>query len=282
MRQDIARTKEQARRVERTTTPRQPGVRRYAKKVAKKALAREKKLERYLDSEERAEKPKATWGLKVDFGEMPRGGQNVIVLEGLGHRFDADWLFRDVHLTLRHGERIAVLGPNGSGKSTLLKCITGEIAPAEGEVRIGTSARIGYLPQGQEGLDSQDTPLALIRRIRPVSETDARHLLHFFLFAGDEVFVPVRSLSYGQRARLLLAAIVAQGANCLILDEPLNHLDIPSRERFEEALGAFPGAVLVTGHDRAFIDRFTNGVWALEAGTVNVYVDREEMMRVRM
>jgi ATP-binding cassette, subfamily F, member 3 len=280
MEQDIARTKEQARSVERTTTPREPQVRRYAKKVAKKALSREKKLDRYLESDERVERPRSSYRLKLDFGEMPRGGQEVITLKHLGHHYGGDWLFRDAAMTLMHGERIAVLGPNGSGKSTLLKCIVSDLPAAEGIVRIGANVRIGYMPQGQDGLNLDETPLQMILRARPMSETDARNLLHFFLFAGDEVFVPIRSLSYGQRARLILASIVCAGANCLILDEPLNHLDIPSRERFEEALDSFPGAVLVTAHDRAFIDRIATGVWALEDGRVRMYSDRDEMVRL--
>jgi ATP-binding cassette subfamily F protein 3 len=282
IRQDIARTREHANSVERSTTPRQPGVRRYAKKVMRKALSREKKLERYLESDERVEKPRAAYQLKLGFGVMPRSGQEVIRLKNLGHTFDGiHWLFRSVNLTLQHGERIALLGPNGSGKSTLIRALLGEISPAEGSTEIGAGVRVGYMPQGQQGLDPEETPMDLILRTRPMSETEARGLLHYFLFAGDEVIMPARDLSYGQRARLLLARVVVAGANCLILDEPLNYLDIPSRERFEAALDAFPGAVLFTGHDRAFIDRLASGIWSVESGGVRPYVDREEMLRLR-
>ncbi|HOA23351.1 MAG TPA: ABC-F family ATP-binding cassette domain-containing protein [Aggregatilineales bacterium] len=278
--EDIHRTKMQAKSVEMTTTPRTPGPRRYAKKVAKKALAREKKLERYLASDERVEKPERHWGLKFDFGEMPRSGQEVLTLKGVGHTFDGvNWLFRDASATLRHGERIALLGPNGSGKSTLLRIIMGEIAPREGSVRLGANVRLGYMPQKQEALDPAATPLDVILRTAPMTETDARSFLHFFLFAGDDVFVPVGRLSYGERARLLLARLVAMGANCLVLDEPINHLDIESRERFEEALDAFPGTVLATVHDRAFIDRFATGIWAIEGGGLRHYIDRDEMRK---
>ena len=280
IRGDIHRTKMHAMSVELTTTPRQPNIRRYAKKVAKKAKAREKKLERYLESEERVDKPQQSWGLKLDFGDMPRGGQDVMTLQHVGHTFDGDrWLFRDVSLTLRHGERIALLGPNGTGKSTLIRIMLNELMPSEGNVRPGANIRFGYQPQTQDSLIPTDTALSTIRKATSMTETDARNLLHFFLFAGDDVFVPVEGLSYGQRARLLLARIVVQGANALILDEPLNHLDIPARERFEAALDQFPGAVLVTGHDRAFIDRYATGIWSLENGTVRTYLNREEMMR---
>jgi ATP-binding cassette subfamily F protein 3 len=103
-----------------------------------------------------------------------------------------------------------------------------------------------------------------------LSETDARNFLHFFLFAGDEVFTPIADLSYGERARLLLAKLIVAGANCLILDEPVNHLDIPSRERFEQALDSFPGTVIAAAHDRAFIARFASRVWRLEDGLLRM------------
>jgi ATP-binding cassette subfamily F protein 3 len=273
---DIQRTRQQAQRTENTT--KHDFYRRRAKKVAQKAKARERKLERALESDDQVEKPAQRWNLKLDFGEMPRGGQEVIVLQGVGHLYEGqNWLFREADLMLTHGERIVLLGPNGSGKSTLLHIIIGDLAPAEGQVKIGANVRLGYMPQGQESLDLDATPLSLIRQAAPLNETDARSFLHFFLFPGDEVFVPIGSLSYGERARLLLATLVLEGSNCLVLDEPLNHLDIPSRERFEAALDAFPGTVLAAVHDRAFIDRFASGIWALRDGTLRRTIDRAAM-----
>ena len=133
--------------------------------------------------------------------------------------------------------------------------------------------------QKQDTLEADTTPLALIRSVAPMTETEARNFLHYFLFAGDDVFLTVEKLSYGERSRLLLAKLIAEGANCLILDEPINHLDIPSRERFEEALNAFPGAILVAIHDRAFIDRFATAVWSIEDATIRHYQDRQQMLR---
>ena len=103
-----------------------------------------------------------------------------------------------------------------------------------------------------------------------MNETEARNFLHYFLFEGDDVFTPVGQLSYGERARLILAKLVVSGVNCLVLDEPVNHLDIPSRERFEAALDAFPGTVLVAVHDRAFIERFASALWVLGEGTIRL------------
>lgn len=274
---DIQRTKQQAQRTEQATID--DHARRLSKKVARKAKARERRLRRLLASEDRIEKPRLKWHLKLDFGDMPRGGQVVVRLDGVGHRFDDRRLFRDVDLTLQHGERIALLGRNGTGKTTLLRIIAGQLAPTEGEAHIGANVRLGYMSQEQEGLDPEGTPLSIIRRMAPMTETEARSLLHYFLFAGDDVFVPIRKLSYGERARLILAKLIVAGANCLLLDEPINHLDIPARQRFEAALDVFPGTVLAVVHDRAFIDRFATGIWAVEAGMIHRYVDRRDIPR---
>lgn len=233
-------------------------------------MARAKHLERRIETlltTDQLDKPKAGYRLKLDFGEPLRSGQIVVALDEVGHRFGA-WLFRHVNLVLRHGERIALVGPNGSGKTTLLRIIVGQIASTEGQVEPGANVRIGYMPQEQETLDPALTPLALVRALAPLGETDARHLLHQFLFEGDDVFTPSGKLSYGERARLILAKLVLERSNVLVLDEPINHLDIPSRERFQDALEQFPGTVLVAVHDRAFIQRFATARWSIRDGTV--------------
>jgi ATP-binding cassette subfamily F protein 3 len=118
-----------------------------------------------------------------------------------------------------------------------------------------------------------------VRRAAALSETDARSFLHFFLFSGEDVFVPVGRLSYGERARLALGVLVLQGCNLLLLDEPINHLDIPSRERFEEALESFEGTILAVVHDRYFVERFATGIWTVSGGTVRRFVDLEDLYR---
>jgi len=282
---DIARTKAQARHTQESTA--NDHLRRLSKKVALKAKARETRLRRYLDSQERIEKPKPSWQMKLEFGarSAPRGGQIVVALDDLGFAFAGEgdhtgrpsWLFRHANLMLRYAERIALIGPNGSGKTSLLRVIAGELPPTEGSVKIGANVRIGYMPQEQETLDANATPLSLIRAVAAMSETEARHFLHFFLFEGDEVFTRIGALSYGERARLLLARLVVSGVNCLLLDEPINHLDIPSRARFAAALDAFPGAILIATHDRAFIDQFATRIWSPQDGTLRALLDRAEM-----
>ena len=268
MKQDVARTKQQALQVELSTTPRQPGVRRYAKKVAQKAASREKKLDRYLESDERVDKPKLGWQMKLEFGDAPTSGQDVLELADVSVGYGENVLLRDINLFVRHGARIALVGPNGTGKTTLIRTIAGTIPPLLGRVRLGANVRLGYMAQEQELLDPMLDAFTTIRKIAPLSETDTRSFLHFFLFTGDDVFVPVGSLSFGERARLSLAALVAQGCNLLLLDEPINHLDIPSRARFEQALAGFDGTIIAIVHDRYFIERFATEIWRIQASSV--------------
>lgn len=263
LRQDIERT--MARAVRKENATKDDRQRRYAKKVAKRAKAKETHLNRYLASGERVGKPERTWPLRLDNLELVDAlptGRELIALRGVdvGYTPGAP-LLAGLDLTLLAGERVAVLGPNGHGKSTLLKTIVGALPPLAGQVRVAASATIGYLAQQQEILAAASTPLSALQAAAPMTETEARTFLHFFLFSGDEVFTPVAQLSYGERACLMLALLVARGANLLVLDEPVNHLDVPARERFEQALGAFQGSVLAVVHDRYFVDRFATRVW---------------------
>jgi ATP-binding cassette subfamily F protein 3 len=185
-------------------------------------------------------------------------------------------LFRGLDLALRPGTRLGLVGSNGSGKTTLLRIITGQITPDTGRVRLGANVRPGYFSQEQEGLDPAQTALEAVRAAAPLSETEARNFLHYFLFAGDAVFTPVGRLSYGERARLVLARLVLSGVNFLLLDEPLNHLDIPSRQQFEAALDAFDGTVLAVVHDRYFVETFADRIWALVDGRLVSFFDLDD------
>ncbi len=109
-----------------------------------------------------------------------------------------------------------------------------------------------------------------MQRVATFNETDARNFLHYFLFAGDDALRPSRELSYGERARLQLALLVAQGATFLLLDEPINHLDIPSRARFEQALRNYTGTVVAVVHDRYFIERFASQLWTIRNGSMTI------------
>src|SRR5579859_7629078 len=268
---DIHQMKQRAANRELTTID--FALRKKAKKGARTAKVRERKLEKLLAGEERVDKPRASWAMKLEFGAAPRSGQRVLALEGVSKSFAGRLLFRDVEAELRQGERVALLGPNGSGKTTLLRLISGQLAPDAGRVRLGASVRPGYFAQEQEGLIGSQTALEAVRAVAALSETEARSFLHLFLFAGDAVFTPVAQLSYGERARLVLARLVLSGVNFLLLDEPLNHLDIPSRQQFEAALANFAGTVLAVVHDRYFVESFAERIWAIQDGRLATFLD---------
>lgn len=278
IKRDIARTKEQARHVEITTKPNQPGVRRIAKKVARKAASREKKLERFLTSDERVEKPDRSWQMKMDFEDAARAhiGRDVLSLHDLAVGYDGRPLLSHINMTVTAGERIALTGPNGAGKSTLLRVIAGLLPAISGRVRLGGSVKLGYMAQEQESLNAHSNALETIQGGAAFSETEARSFLHYFLFEGDDSLRPIAELSFGERSRLALATLVAQGCTFLLLDEPINHLDILSRTRFEEALSQFPGTILAVVHDRYFIERFATEMWLAKEGRVD-----RQILRVR-
>ncbi len=274
---DIVRLKGQAQRVEGASTPTDHDAKFFlgskggSKKVAKKAKARERKLERYLESDERVEKPKQQWGIKLDFGPPPPGGRAVLRVDDLAFAYsDQPLLFQHATFDVQSAERVAIVGPNGAGKSTLLKLIAGQLQPMVGSVRVGTNVRLGVLAQEHETLDPKQSVLDAVLHARPMTQTDARNFLHFFLFGGDSVHRTVGQCSLGERSRLQLALLVLQGCNLLLLDEPLNHLDIDGREHFEQALQAFEGTVLAVAHDRAFLRRFAERVVEVQDGSVRV------------
>jgi len=255
-------------------------IRKVAKGIARRAVVQRRRLERELEGE-RVEKPRQTWQMKLAFEDTPESGQDVLVLTDLDIGYDGVPLVRGADQVLRAGERVALVGPNGAGKTTLLRVVAGQLPPLGGEVRLGANVRLGYYAQEQETLDPRGTPFETITKVAAMSETDIRSFLHFFLFSGDEVFLPIGALSYGERARLALARLVATGCNFLMLDEPINHLDIPSRAKFEQAMLAFEGTVLAVVHDRYFIQRFATSIWAVHDGTLRRYVDLEDMQRAR-
>jgi ATP-binding cassette subfamily F protein 3 len=233
------------------------------KRTVKKAKSLEKRLDRLLTGE-KIEKPKANWQMKVEFNQASESGKDVLRCEGLCVGYGELVLVRNFSTVLRYNSRVALIGPNGAGKTTLVRTIAGLIPPLAGHYRLGANVQIGYMAQEQENLDPETDALTLIRRLVPLSETDARTFLHKVLFSGDDVFIPVHSLSYGERSRLSLACLVAKGCNFLLLDEPINHLDIPSRSRFEQALGTFEGTVLAVVHDRYFIEGYASEIWELK------------------
>jgi ATP-binding cassette, subfamily F, member 3 len=240
-----------------------------AKETIQKAKNIEKRVERLL-TEERIDKPGSSWQMKLTFNDTPHSGRDVLRMEELAVGYDENVLLGNLNAYLRQGRRAALVGPNGVGKTTLLRTIAGKIPPLSGQIRLGTNVKVGFMAQEQENLDPSLDAFTILSKAASFSETEARNFLHRFLFSGDHVFIPSRLLSYGERSRLALACLAAQDCNLLLLDEPLNHLDIPSRTRFEQALAGFEGTVLAVVHDRYFIAGYANEIWRVDLNGLTV------------
>jgi ATP-binding cassette, subfamily F, member 3 len=185
---------------------------------------------------------------------------------------DSKPVLKGISFLIRHGERVGLIGANGAGKSVLLRLILGKEQPTEGEIKIGPSVKVSYYAQEHDTLDFNQTLIDSVRLAGNMSESNAVSFLIRYLFSYQQATQRIGSLSGGERSRLQLALLVLSGANFLLLDEPTNNLDIASAEVLENALNDFNGTVLVISHDRYFLDRTVNRIFALENGTISEYI----------
>jgi ATP-binding cassette subfamily F protein uup len=218
----------------------------------------------------RREQLRVTGTVKLEALEADEGGTRVIEAKKISKAFGARAIVSDFSIRILRGNRIGVIGANGAGKTTLLNLLTGKLKPDAGTVKIGTNIQMASLDQNRVALD----PDTLVSAVLTGGSGDlvhvggeARHVASYlkdFLFTPAQARTPVKVLSGGERARLLLAKVLAQPSNLLVLDEPTNDLDLETLDLLEEMLANYPGTVLVVSHDRDFLDRVATSVLMAE------------------
>ena len=244
-------------------------IERFAAHAAKAAQVQSRV--KALEKIEKIELPKKRRAVKFDFRQPPRSGDQVAVVEGVSKRYGARVIYDRLNVTIRRGERWCVMGRNGAGKTTLLKMMAGALAPDAGAVTLGASVKMGYF--AQQALDLLDPSLTIEEQLQkdfPQESIGAlRNLAGAFQFSGDDIDKKIRSLSGGEKTRLVMARMLLHPPNFLVLDEPTNHLDLFTKEMLIEALRDFDGTMLFVSHDRAFLRGLSNRVLELggESGT---------------
>jgi ATPase subunit of ABC transporter with duplicated ATPase domains len=224
-----------------------------------------------LDKIDKIELPRKRQVVKFDFRVPPRSGEMVAMIEDLDKSYGPRVIYKGFNLTIRRGERWAVMGRNGAGKTTLLKMIAGASEPDAGTVRLGASLNMGYF--AQQSLDVLDPDLTVIDQLQNDFPQDGlgslRSLAGAFQFSGDDVDKKIRALSGGEKSRLAMARMLYNPPNFLVLDEPTNHLDLATKEMLVEKLKDFEGTMIFVSHDRVFLRGLGSRVLELggETGT---------------
>jgi ATP-binding cassette subfamily F protein uup len=221
--------------------------------------------------EERRQRREQLGRASFELEQAETSGKLVIEAQNLGYAWQGEPLIRDFSIRILRGDRIGLIGPNGCGKSTLLNLLLGRLTPDAGQVRLGTKLEIAYFDQLRERLDPELTVLDSVAEGREtvVINGQRRHVIGYlgdFLFTAQRARSPVKSLSGGERNRLLLARLFTQPANLLVMDEPTNDLDLETLELLEELLGEYAGTLLMVSHDRAFLDNVVTSCLVFEGG----------------
>ena len=244
-------------------------IERFAAHAAKAAQVQSRV--KALEKIERIELPKKRRVVKFEFRQPPRSGDLVATLSGVSKRYGRRVVHDNLGFTVRRGERWAVMGKNGAGKSTLLKMVAGALRPDEGAVTLGASLKMGYF--AQQALDLLDPDLTVEEQLQKDFPHESigvlRNLAGAFQFSGEEVDKKIRSLSGGEKTRLVMARMLLDPPNFLVLDEPTNHLDLATKEMLLDSLADFDGTMIFVSHDRAFLRGLSNRVLELggESGT---------------
>ena len=243
--------------------------RNLAGQKTKQAKSRRKMLAK-IDEVERPETDETLANFKLEAG--PRSGAIALTADRVTAGYGEKAIVNNLSMTIRRGERYAIIGPNGSGKSTLLKTFAGRLQPLDGAVTYGHNVQVGYYDQTLGDLNPTGNVIDEVWNLdHSQTEEQVRSYLAQFSFFDDDVFKKTRDLSGGEKGRLALAKIIYTGGNVMLLDEPTNHLDVYTREALEEALERFTGALIVVSHDRYFIDRVVEHVILVDDGHADVF-----------
>jgi ATPase subunit of ABC transporter with duplicated ATPase domains len=236
---------------------------------AAQVQSRVKKLEKI----ERVEPPRRRVVRQFDFRTPPRSGEDVAKLERVTKAYGDRTIYGGLDLLIRRRERWCVLGVNGAGKSTLLKLVAGQIEPDGGAASLGASVKLGYFAQhAMELLDADATVLETLQARFPLATIGSmKALAGAFGFSGDDADKRCRVLSGGEKARVVLAAMLYDPPNLLVLDEPTNHLDMATKEMLTQALSGFEGTMLFVSHDRRFLADLSNRVLEVTEDGVHQY-----------
>src|SRR5438067_1246563 len=235
-----------------------------------------------LEKIEKIQLPKKRRIVSFDFRQPPRSGDIVLTLEHVAKAYGRRVVHADLSLTIQRGERWCVMGKNGAGKSTLLKMVAGAIEPDSGAVKLGASLQMGYF--AQQALDLLDADLTIEEQLQKdfphESIGSLRGLAVAFQFSQDEIDKKIRSLSGGEKTRLVMALMLLHPPTFLVLDEPTNHLDLATKEMLIDSLKDFEGTMLFVSHDREFLRGLSNRVLevgdtpAVYGGSYNEYVEK--------
>ena len=236
---------------------------------ASQVQSRVKKLEKI----DRVEPPRRRQTVAFDFAPAPRSGEDVVSFKGVHKAYGNRTIYNGLDFMVRRRERWCIMGVNGAGKSTLLKLVAGADEPDQGNVALGASVKLGYFAQhAMDILDGDSTILQwLEERFPKAGQAPLRALAGCFGFSGDDIEKKCRVLSGGEKARLVMAAMLFDPPNFLVLDEPTNHLDLDTKEMLIKALSAYEGTMLFVSHDRHFLAALSNRVLELTSDGIHQY-----------
>ncbi|MFD1673537.1 ribosomal protection-like ABC-F family protein [Alicyclobacillus fodiniaquatilis] len=265
----IARYRQWYERAHQAAGERNPFMKKRAAKNATRFKAKERALERLEQAQ--TSKPQDAAQAQVVFSPGQFEASTLLQIENATLGYQEQPVLTGVNLTLKRGDRLAVVGENGAGKSTLLKGITKQLEAMEGKVRRHPQLDIGYFDQELARLDPTQTVLDAILQLPGMTQAYARTILAGFLFAREEVYKQIGQLSMGERCRVAFVRLYVSNCNLLVLDEPTNYLDVDTREHVEDALLDYPGTLVIVSHDRYLLSKLANCVLEVADGRTKVF-----------